>query len=101
MNGLEIEAVWTPLPGLSLNLNGTVQDPKFVNGLHFKGFDANGNVIQIAVDGLLPTRIPKKYGNFTASYALPPTEWGRLTVNGSWQYTGRRALKAKRPRAGK
>ncbi len=92
VNGLEFEGIWAPLPGLSVNLNATWQDPKFVNDVHIKGFDGNGNVIQLAVDGLMPVRIPKAYGNLSVAYTLPSTEWGRLTFNASAQYTGRRAL---------
>ncbi len=91
--GVEIEGVWTPpIPGLSLSVHGTYQDPKFVNDVHIRGFDANFNTIQLDLSGLLPTRIPKEYGNLSASYALAMTDWGTLSINGSYQYTGRRAL---------
>jgi iron complex outermembrane receptor protein len=92
VHGLELEGVWSPIRGLSINLNGTVQDPKFVNDVHIKGFDANGNVIQLGVDGLVPVRIPKVYGTLVASYTLPPTAIGRVTLNASGQYTGRRPI---------
>jgi iron complex outermembrane receptor protein len=90
--GLELESLWSPFRGLSINLNATYQDPKFVNDVHVKGFDAAGNVIQLGVSGLMPTRIPKTYGMLGAAYTFPMTEWGTLSVNGAVQYTGRRAL---------
>jgi iron complex outermembrane receptor protein len=90
--GLEAEAIWAPVPGLSVSLHGTYQDPKFVNDVHIKGYDASGNVIQLAVNGLIPVRIPKGYGNLSVSYELPATEWGTLSLNAACQYTGRRAL---------
>jgi iron complex outermembrane receptor protein len=92
VHGLELESMWTPLPGLSLTLNGTVQEPKFVNDVHIRGFDGNGNVIQLAVNGLMPVRIPKAYGTLAASYTFPVASVGRVTLSASCQYTGRRAL---------
>jgi hypothetical protein len=90
--GLEIEGVWAPMAGLSFSLHGTIQDPKFVNDVHIKGYDDNGNVIQLAVNGLEPARIPKEYGNISAAYELPATAWGTLSLNASCQFMGKRAL---------
>jgi iron complex outermembrane receptor protein len=92
VHGLELESAWTPLPGLSINLNGTVQEPKFVNDVHIKGFDGNGNVVQLAVNGLLPVRIPKTYGTLAVTYVAPQTTLGRVSFSASYQYTGRRAI---------
>jgi len=93
VSGAEIEGIWTPpIQGLSISVHGTVQDPKFVNDVHIKGYDANGNVIQLSVNGLEPARIPKTYGNVSASYLFAETAWGTFAINGSYQYTGRRAL---------
>ena len=92
--GVEVEGVWTPraVPGLSFSVHGTVQDPKFVNNVHIRGYDANGNVIQLAVNGLQPVRIPKAYGNISAGYSWPLAGWGTLAGNISYQYTGKRPV---------
>lgn len=92
VHGLELEGVWSPLRGVSVNLNATVQDPKFVNDVHIRGFDASGNVIQLAVNGLMPVRIPKTYGTLMVSCTLPQFPVGRMTVSASAQYTGRRPI---------
>lgn len=94
VTGVEIEGVWTPrfVPGLALSVHGTVQDPKFVNNVHIKGYDGSGNVIQLAVNGLQPVRIPKVYGNVSASYTLPLTPWGTLAADASVQYTSKRPV---------
>lgn len=83
--GLEADVVWNPFRGLSIDLRGTVQNPKIVA----PGLVNIGGVLT-SLDGLTPTRTPKIYGSISGSYTFPETSFGRPGVDLSIAYTGRR-----------
>ncbi len=88
--GVELETLWSPLPGLSLGLSGVADDSKLTDNNTERQTLLNGTSVLINDNGLIPARTPKIYGTFTASYRLPETKWGTFSVNGSYQYTGKR-----------
>ena len=90
--GVELETIWTPLPGLSLGLNGTLQDPKWTDHNLKTQTLSTGAVVAFDEHGLTPERTPKVHGKLLASYQLPETAVGRLSVNASYQYTGVRPV---------
>ena len=90
--GVELETIWTPLSGLSLGLNGTLQDPKWTDHNLKTQTLSSGAVVAFDEHGLTPERTPKISGKFLASYQFPSMELGRLGVNASYQYTGVRPV---------
>ena len=90
--GVELETIWTPLPGLSLGLNATVQSPKWTDHNLKTQTLSTGQVVAFDENGLTPERTPKAYGKLLASYQFPSTALGRFAVNASYQYTGKRPV---------
>ena len=90
--GVELEVTWSPLPGLSLGLNGTVQDPKWTDNNLKTQLLSTGQTVAFNENGLTPERTPKVYGKLLAGYQFPVTTMGRLSVNASYQYTGVRPV---------
>lgn len=90
--GIELETIWTPLPGLSLGLNGTLQDPKWTDHNLKTQVLSTGQTVAFDEHGLTPERTPKVAGKFMASYQFPDAQLGRFAVNGSYQYTGVRPV---------
>lgn len=88
--GIELEGVWVPVRGLSVNLIATYQNPEYTSDTFVSGVGPGGQVVAVNIKGHRPTRIPREYGRLSASYSFPPTRFGNLSVNGSWQYTGER-----------
>ena len=90
--GIELEAIWTPIPGMSLGINGTWQDPKWTDHNLKTQTLSTGQVVVFDEYGLTPERTPKVIGKFMASYQFPSMSFGRLGINGSYQYTGTRPV---------
>jgi outer membrane receptor protein involved in Fe transport len=90
--GVELETIWAPLPGLSLGLNGTVQDPKWTDHNLKTQVLSTGATVAFDENGLTPERTPKVYGKVLASYRFPSMAYGTFAVNGSYQYTGKRPV---------
>lgn len=90
--GIELETIWTPLPGLSLGLNGTLQDPKWTDHNLKTQTLSTGAVVVFDEHGKTPERTPKVIGKLMASYRFPTTNFGTLAVNASYQYTGNRPV---------
>ena len=90
--GVELETIWTPLPGLSLGLNGTLQDPKWTDNNLKTQTLSTGQVVAFNEHGLTPERTPKVIGKLMAGYQFPSSQLGRFGVNGSYQYTGVRPV---------
>ena len=90
--GVELETIWTPLSGLSLGLNATVQDPKWTDHNLKTQTLSTGAVVAFDENGLTPERTPKAYGKVLASYQFPSMALGRLGLNASYQYTGVRPV---------
>jgi outer membrane receptor protein involved in Fe transport len=88
--GIELETVWTPLSGLSLGINGTVQDVQWTDHNLKTQTLSNGTVVAFDENGRTPERTPKVVGKFMASYRFAQTTFGTFSVNGSYQYTGER-----------
>ena len=90
INGVELEGIWMPVNGLSLEAVYTYQDAKNSTHNFVSGTDASGNPVSVDIHGNEPIRIPQIYGTLKASYRLPEVAWGTPSINASWQYVGRR-----------
>ena len=88
--GVELETLWSPLNGLSLGLNGTLQNPRWTDHNLKTQTLSTGAVVAFDENDKIPERTPKASAKFLASYRLPKTELGAITVNTSYQYTGKR-----------
>jgi iron complex outermembrane recepter protein len=88
--GIELESVWTPIKGLSLGLNGTLQDPKWTDHNLKAQTLFNKTLVAFDENGKVPERTAKVVGKVMAAYRLPETSWGTVSINGSYQYTGKR-----------
>ncbi|GAB1489396.1 MAG TPA: TonB-dependent receptor [Opitutaceae bacterium] len=89
VQGVEIEGTWVPVRGLSIDLRGTVQEPKYVSPQRVN-VGTTGSPVYVSIDGMQPTRTPKLFGSISASYTFPEWELGRLTVNAAYNHTGSR-----------
>lgn len=90
--GAELETIWSPVAGLSLGVNATIQDPKWTDNNLKTQTLSTGQVVTFSEKGLTPERTPKFYGKVMAGYMFPPTSLGRFGVNASYQYTGKRPV---------
>lgn len=86
VTGLELEGIWNPIRGLSVDVRGTLQDPKIVT----PGLTEVTSTDFVSLNGLTPTRTPKIYGSINPSYTLPAFSAGSLTANVGIAYTGAR-----------
>jgi hypothetical protein len=86
VTGLELEGIWNPLRGLSVDVRGTLQDPKYVT----PGLTEITSTDFVSLNGLTPTRTPKIYGRVDIGYTLPSFTLGSLTANVGVAYTGER-----------
>jgi outer membrane receptor protein involved in Fe transport len=89
-DGVELESIWSPLNGLSLGLNGVVQNPKWTDHNLKTQQLANGQLLAIDEHGLIPERTPKVTAKAMAAYRFAKTQFGTFSVNASYQYTGKR-----------
>jgi len=90
--GAELETTWSPIAGLSLGTNLTVQDPKWTDSNLKTQTLSTGQVVAFSEKGLTPERTPKFYGKLMASYRLPAMAYGTLGLSASYQYTGKRPV---------
>ncbi len=90
--GAELETMWSPLQGLSLGANATVQDPKWTDSNLKTQVLSNGQTVAFSEKGLTPERTPKFYGKLMASYRFAPMQFGTFGVSASYQYTGKRPV---------
>jgi iron complex outermembrane receptor protein len=90
--GAELETTWSPVQGLSLGANATVQDPKWTDSNLKTQTLSTGQVVAFSEKGLTPERTPKFYGKLMAAYRFAPMEFGTLSVSASYNYTGKRPV---------
>ncbi|MEO6001831.1 MAG: TonB-dependent receptor [Opitutus sp.] len=90
--GAELETIWSPVSGLSLGVNATVQDPKWTDHNLKTQTLSTGQVVAFDEHGLRPERTPKFYGKVMAGYRFPATTLGTFALNASYQYTGERPV---------
>lgn len=90
--GAELETTWSPLQGLSLGANATVQDPKWTDSNLKTQVLSTGQTVAFSEKGLTPERTPKFYGKLMASYRFAPMEIGTLGLSASYNYTGKRPV---------
>jgi outer membrane receptor protein involved in Fe transport len=86
--GIELEGMWTPLSGLTVDVRGVWQDPEMSTPLQAQ--NPADPTDYIPLEGKRPYRLPTLYGSVGAAYSLPSMNWGTITVNASYQYTGGR-----------
>lgn len=90
--GAELETMWSPIEGLSLGANATVQDPKWTDSNLKTQTLSTGQVVVFSEKGLTPERTPKFYGKLMANYRFAPMQFGVLGISASYQYTGVRPV---------
>jgi iron complex outermembrane recepter protein len=88
--GVELETVWSPINGLSLGLNGVVQDPKWTDHNLKTQVLSTGQTVAFDEHGKIPERTPKVTAKLLAGYRFPKMQFGAFSVNASYQYTGKR-----------
>ena len=87
--GLELDALWSPVKGLSVELSGVWYKSRLTDYNTEKQTLLNGSTVLINDHGLVPARTPESYGNLTVSYQLPKYSFGAFQVHASAQYTGK------------
>lgn len=87
--GVEVEALWTPWRGLSLNPVFSVQQMEYTSD-NFATATVNGSTVIVNYKGKQPIRIPEVHGTLNATYAFPRTGAGTFRITGSWRYVGDR-----------
>jgi outer membrane receptor protein involved in Fe transport len=90
--GAELETIWTPVSGLSLGVNATVQDPKWTDHNLKTQTLSTGTVVAFDEYGLTPERTPKVHGKLMGSYRFAPTDFGTFGFSASYQFTGKRPV---------
>ena len=87
--GLELDALWSPVKGLSFELSGVWDKSRLTDYNTEKQTLLNGSTVLINDHGLVPARTPESYGTLTAAYRLPRFSFGTLQFHASAQYTGK------------
>ena len=90
IDGIELEGIYSPMRGLNLHLVTTYQKAETSTHNFVSGTDANGDPISVDIFGNRPIRIPELYGSLRASYTLAQGDWGVVSLNGAWQFIGKR-----------
>jgi outer membrane receptor protein involved in Fe transport len=88
--GVELESIWSPINGLSLGLNGVLQNPRWTDHNLKTQLLANGQLAVVDEHGKIPERTPKATAKAMAAYRFAKTQFGVFSVNTSYQYTGKR-----------
>lgn len=87
--GVEVEALWTPLPGLGINPVFSFQQMEYTSD-NFATATVNGTTVIVNYKGKQPIRIPELHGILNATYAFPRMAAGTFRITGSWRYVGDR-----------
>jgi outer membrane receptor for Fe3+-dicitrate len=89
-HGLDLNATWSPIENLKLNLVGDYMDGHYT---HYNACapytDINGKAQCVGFDGAPLQRQPKFRYMFTPSYTLP-TSWGSIMAFVTYAYNGQR-----------
>lgn len=88
--GLEAEFNLQLTEGWRIGLSGTYQSPEFVDTPDAEFIDLNGNTGSVNINGNLPVRVPKHFGQLTTSYDFEDFSWGMATVHASYSWSGKR-----------
>jgi outer membrane receptor protein involved in Fe transport len=88
--GVELESIWSPINGLSLGLNGVVQNPKWTDHNLKTQVLSTGQTVAFDEHGKIPERTPKVTAKALAAYRFPKMQFGAFSVNASYQFTGKR-----------
>lgn len=88
--GLEAEFNLQLTEGWRIGLSGTYQSPEFVDTPDAEFIDLNGNTGSVDINGNLPVRVPKHFGQLTTSYDFEDFSWGMATVHASYSWSGKR-----------
>lgn len=73
-----------------IGVSATYQSPEFVNTPAAQYLDANGSSASIDINGNLPVRVPKHFGQLTSSYQFEDFSWGMAAIHGSYSWSGKR-----------
>jgi outer membrane receptor protein involved in Fe transport len=73
-----------------VGLAATYQSPEFVNTPSAEFINSNGEVDSVNINGNLPVRVPKHFGQFTTSYKVNEYEWGVANLHAAYSWSGKR-----------
>lgn len=88
--GLEAEVSLNITDAWKVGLSGTYQSPEFVDTPAAEFIDSNGNRDSVDINGNLPVRVPKHFGQLTTSYDFQNFDWGLVSINASYSWSGKR-----------
>jgi outer membrane receptor protein involved in Fe transport len=88
--GLEAEFNLQVTEGWSVGLSATYQDPEFVNTPAAEFINSDGNVDTVDINGNMPVRVPKHFGQLTSSYEFEDFAWGVASINATYSWSGKR-----------
>ena len=88
--GLEAEFNLQVTEGWRVGLSATYQDPEFVNTPAAEFINSDGNVDTVNINGNMPVRVPKHFGQLTTSYEFEDFAWGVASVNATYSWSGKR-----------
>lgn len=88
--GVEAEFNLNITDAWKVGLSGTYQSPEFVNTPAAEFIDGSGNPGSVDINGNLPVRVPKHFGQLTTSYDFNEFEWGFASVNATYSWSGKR-----------
>jgi iron complex outermembrane recepter protein len=88
--GVEAEITLNITPNWNIGLSATYQSPKFVDTPAAEFITEQGNTETVDINGNLPVRVPKHFGQLTISYALNNFSWGNAWLYASYSWSGKR-----------
>lgn len=88
--GLEAEVSLNITDAWKVGLSGTYQSPEFVNTPAAEFLDGNGNLGSVDINGNIPVRVPKHFGQLTTNYDFQNFDWGLVSVHASYSWSGKR-----------
>lgn len=88
--GLEAEFNLQLTEGWRAGLSATYQSPEFVNTPAAEFINTSGVVDSVEINGNMPVRVPKHFGQLTTSYDFEDFSWGMASVHASYSWSGKR-----------
>lgn len=88
--GGEAEVSLQPTAGWNLSFNATWQDPQFKSTPPQEAIDASGQTVRVNLNGNVPVRTSKFFGQARTSYTFPESSLGTPTIYASVSHTGKR-----------
>jgi outer membrane receptor protein involved in Fe transport len=88
--GVEAEFNYNITDAWAIGFSGTYQSPEFVNTPAAEYIDSEGNPGSVDINGNLPVRVPKHFGQLTTNYSFEDFAGGYASVHASYSWSGKR-----------